>query len=263
MEKKLQQNINNFRHHLKVKKHKFQRDFKDFKSGKIFRQTNNHPKHRNNYRGSLSGETDWSDQDLPPQTRRRSQFKRNPDQTERNPHITNNKSIFKNSDKTVSFLDIPIPVDTDKPYGPTIPLPNPFFRTGSTPTTTGSIERQGSVGIQEPESPSETVTSNKIINLSDFSLSKHHITLLNKGLSFVPTPTYNMFNWSKDLNLFGRKLPLNILHAKKDQLMANEMGLSVQDYELSKTLDSLLAENYLSRPLTDFKPPSYFTPNFL
>ncbi|CAH2219836.1 Hypothetical predicted protein, partial [Pelobates cultripes] len=44
--------------------------------------------------------------------------------------------------------------------------------------------------------------------------------------------------------------------------MANEMGLSVQDYELSKTLDSLLAENDVSRPLTDFKPQSYFTPNF-
>ncbi|CAH2253488.1 Hypothetical predicted protein [Pelobates cultripes] len=129
METKLQQNINNFRHHLKVKKHNtFQRDFKDFKNRRIFRQSNKYPRRRNSYCGSSSGETDWSDQDQPSQTRRRSPPKRNIDRTrDSNSHSSNNKSILKNSDKTVSFLDIPIPIDTNNPHTSITPSSNPFL----------------------------------------------------------------------------------------------------------------------------------------
>ncbi|CAH2321553.1 Hypothetical predicted protein [Pelobates cultripes] len=128
MEIKLQQNITNFRHHLKIKKHnKFQRDFKDFKSGTIFRQTNKNTRRKNSYRGSSSGETDWSDQDQQSQNRRRSPFIRNRTQTrDTSSQLNSNKSILKNSDKVVSFLDIPISGDTNNSI-PTVPPSNPFL----------------------------------------------------------------------------------------------------------------------------------------
>ncbi|CAH2320531.1 Hypothetical predicted protein [Pelobates cultripes] len=129
METKLQQNINNFRHHLKVKKHtKFQRDFKDFKHGKIFRQSGKYSRRKNNTRGSSSGETDWSDQDQPSQFRRRASVKSNTDHTrDLSSQPSYNKSILKQSDKVVSFLDIPISTDVNNSQITTTTLSNPFL----------------------------------------------------------------------------------------------------------------------------------------
>ncbi|CAH2292869.1 Hypothetical predicted protein [Pelobates cultripes] len=102
---------------------------------------------------------------------------------------------------------------------------------------------------------------NQIINLSKFNLKEHHISLLNKGLSFVPTPNTNKFNWVKDTNLFGRKLALNMMHKRKDQKTAKEIGMSYEDFQLHQTLLSLLDEQNPDPKLTDLKPESWFTPN--
>ncbi|CAH2248587.1 Hypothetical predicted protein, partial [Pelobates cultripes] len=117
MENKLQQNITNYRQHLKIKKHnKFQRDFKDFNSGEIFRQKRKYNRRPNSYRGSSSGETDWSDQDQPRRPRRNNKSS----DRKRDPSVPpyQNKSILRGTAKSVSFLDIPISLETINPTTP-------------------------------------------------------------------------------------------------------------------------------------------------
>ncbi|CAH2313286.1 Hypothetical predicted protein [Pelobates cultripes] len=43
--------------------------------------------------------------------------------------------------------------------------------------------------------------------------------------------------------------------------MANDLGLSLEDFEFSKTLTELLDEQNPSKSLTKLKPQSWFTPN--
>ncbi|CAH2322194.1 Hypothetical predicted protein, partial [Pelobates cultripes] len=106
------------------------------------------------------------------------------------------------------------------------------------------------------------ISNMKIINLSNLKLLPDHITLLNKGLSFVPTPSADDFEWLKDINLFGRKLALCPLHKKKNNKEAKELGLTSKDFTHFQTLVQLLTEQETTPPLNNFKPLSWFTPNF-
>ncbi|CAH2222479.1 Hypothetical predicted protein, partial [Pelobates cultripes] len=200
MENKLQNNIDNFTTHIKEKKHyKFQRDYKDFKEGTIFRQTKRSNIRANRKNSYSSGNTEWTDSDSGP--------------------------------------------------------------------TQGEGYETGRDGVQtQPQQPQELdqldISNMKMINLSNFKLLPDHITLLNKGLSFVPTPSADKFEWLKDINLFGRKLALCSLHKKKNNKEAKELGLTNEDFIHFQTLVQLLTEQETAPPLTSFKPLSWFTPNF-
>lgn len=51
--------------------------------------------------------------------------------------------------------------------------------------------------------------NNKIVNLSDVKLSEHELSLLDKGLTFCPTPkTFNKIHFLKDILSFYRRLRL-------------------------------------------------------
>ncbi|CAH2221128.1 Hypothetical predicted protein [Pelobates cultripes] len=120
------------------------------------------------------------------------------------------------------------------------------------------------MGVQNGQEKEPILTcdnQNQIINLSKFNLNEHHTSLLNKGLSFVPTPNTNKFNWVKDTNLFGRKLALNVIHKRRDQKTAKEIGMSYEDFQTHQMLVFLLDEQNPDFKLTDLKPESWFTPN--
>ncbi|CAH2313871.1 Hypothetical predicted protein [Pelobates cultripes] len=70
-----------------------------------------------------------------------------------------------------------------------------------------------------------------------------------------------MFDWAKDVNLFGRKLALHALHEKINLKKVKELGLSPEDNAVYKLLTDLYSEQETSNSLTNFKPPSWFTPN--
>uniref|UniRef100_A0A8C5LZ44 Helix-turn-helix domain-containing protein n=1 Tax=Leptobrachium leishanense TaxID=445787 RepID=A0A8C5LZ44_9ANUR len=105
---------------------------------------------------------------------------------------------------------------------------------------------------------------NSIINLSGFNLLPRHFSLLQKGLSFVPTPHFNKFSWIKDLNLFARRLALHIFMEKKKEREAKNLGVSSEDYVHLENLLALLDEcppdsvNFSQK----FKQKTKFTPSF-
>uniref|UniRef100_A0A8C5LPP9 Reverse transcriptase domain-containing protein n=1 Tax=Leptobrachium leishanense TaxID=445787 RepID=A0A8C5LPP9_9ANUR len=105
---------------------------------------------------------------------------------------------------------------------------------------------------------------NSIVNLSAFHLLPRHRSLLQKGLSFVPTPHFNKFGWIKDLNLFARRLALHIFMEKKKEREAKNLGVSSEDYIHLENLLALLDEcppdsaNFLIK----FKQKTRFTPSF-
>ncbi|CAH2221814.1 Hypothetical predicted protein [Pelobates cultripes] len=113
MENKLQNNIDNFTTHIKEKKHyKFQRDYKDFKEGTIFRQTKRSNIRANRKNSYSSGNTEWTDSDSGP-----TQGK-NPSSGLKTPHSTR-RGILKDPNKTVAFLDTPPPSTTVSSSGST------------------------------------------------------------------------------------------------------------------------------------------------
>ncbi len=58
---------------------------------------------------------------------------------------------------------------------------------------------------------------NNVFNLSSFKLENHHITLLNRGLGFIPTPTFtNQTKLVKELDRFHRRLLLHYYFTKKN-----------------------------------------------
>uniref|UniRef100_A0A8C5LSW4 Uncharacterized protein n=1 Tax=Leptobrachium leishanense TaxID=445787 RepID=A0A8C5LSW4_9ANUR len=105
---------------------------------------------------------------------------------------------------------------------------------------------------------------NSIINLSSFNLLPRHRSLLEKGLSFVPTPHFNKFGWIKDLNLFARRLALHLFMEKKKEREAKNLGVSSEDYVHLENLLALLDEcppdsvNFSKK----FKQKTKFTPSF-
>ncbi|CAH2221330.1 Hypothetical predicted protein, partial [Pelobates cultripes] len=70
-----------------------------------------------------------------------------------------------------------------------------------------------------------------------------------------------MFDWAKDVNIFGRKLALHALHEKINFKKLKDLGLSPEDLEMYKLLTDLHSEQEGFESLTSLKPPSWFTPN--
>lgn len=82
-----------------------------------------------------------------------------------------------------------------------------FFR-----PTRCTTRGQGQTGIQQQitnmSSEIENQDDLQIVNLSSVTLSLDEIGLLKKGLSFTPTPSFDVFTWVIAVNLFARKPPL-------------------------------------------------------
>lgn len=55
------------------------------------------------------------------------------------------------------------------------------------------------------------------------------ISVLKKGLSFVPTTHFKVFEWIKDLNLFTRKLKWKKCYKMHDARRCLEMGIDTDD----------------------------------
>lgn len=90
------------------------------------------------------------------------------------------------------------------------------------------------------------------------------MNLLKKGLSFSPTPLFNIFTWVKDIHLFARRLALKKFFAVQN---ADTPQLIQRDNETIEILDSLLLEQEVGTtdmqgPFSQLKPRSIFTPNF-
>lgn len=99
----------------------------------------------------------------------------------------------------------------------------------------------------------------QIINLTSRALSTLELNVLSKGLSFVPTTNFCLFTWTKDLNLFIRRLKWHKFFKDSDRQTCARLGLSEGD---STTLHSIceLGEEG-SRcpgqgPFTDLEPSS-------
>uniref|UniRef100_A0A8C5N1S5 Reverse transcriptase domain-containing protein n=1 Tax=Leptobrachium leishanense TaxID=445787 RepID=A0A8C5N1S5_9ANUR len=102
-----------------------------------------------------------------------------------------------------------------------------------------------------------------VINLSNFQLNEAHLSVLNKGLSFVPVSNLDKFEWTKDIHLFVRKLALHKVHKTKDEQRLKSMGLEISDLPCLRILTGLLEEQETNQEsLTNVHIKSRFTPNF-
>lgn len=82
----------------------------------------------------------------------------------------------------------------------------------------------------------------KVVNLTDFPLNKHHLSLLSRGLSFSPKSGMNEFEVYKDISLYLRKVIFRYWHSTRH----TEINPSTQNKEEREALDalvSLLQEN--------------------
>lgn len=50
------------------------------------------------------------------------------------------------------------------------------------------------------------IDENQIINLTTYSFTMHELSVLKKGLGFVPITRFSSFTWIKDIHVFVRKL---------------------------------------------------------
>lgn len=50
--------------------------------------------------------------------------------------------------------------------------------------------------------------------------------VLCKGLSFVPTPKFNLFDWTKDISLFSRKLRWQKYFCTRQRREALKLGIA-------------------------------------
>lgn len=84
------------------------------------------------------------------------------------------------------------------------------------------------------------------VNLSALTLTWDKLKVLKKGLSFVPTTKFDDFEWTKDLNLFVRKLKwARFFHKKKEK--CTDFGVDMEDLEGMEVLEGLLEEG--TRPI--------------
>lgn len=65
------------------------------------------------------------------------------------------------------------------------------------------------MGIQPEIGSGEDITST---GLSEINLISDKKNLLKKGFTFTPTPSYSVFEWVKEVNLFTRRLALHKFH---------------------------------------------------
>ncbi|CAJ0947719.1 unnamed protein product [Ranitomeya imitator] len=100
---------------------------------------------------------------------------------------------------------------------------------------------------------------NNIINLSNHILTEPEKTILQAGLSFVPTTNFDPFTWVKDINLFLRKLRRKKFFANSDRNKCQQLGILPEDFEDVCLLADLAEEgdrNPGEGPFTDLKPRS-------
>ncbi|XP_075690643.1 uncharacterized protein LOC142658921 [Rhinoderma darwinii] len=89
----------------------------------------------------------------------------------------------------------------------------------------------------------------EVINLSKYTLSDTQCDILNKGLSFSPSNSFDYFTALKDLHLFSRKLVLRKLHSRGDM----DLGLNTTlEKEALSALEELLQEQ--TSPQQDLDP---------
>lgn len=109
-----------------------------------------------------------------------------------------------------------------------------------------------------------TSDSLQLINLSNITFSIEEVRLLQKGLTFTPTPNYNAFTWVKDINLFARKLALSKYHtilARDSRYLIRSDQTTIRDLE-ELELDNEQGLDYIKGPFSNLKPKSSFTPAF-
>ncbi|CAH2285965.1 Hypothetical predicted protein [Pelobates cultripes] len=112
METKLQKNLENFKRNIRHKKHyKFQRDFRDFQEGNIFKNKNKRNfRNRNVGKGfSSSEETEWSDSETHWRQNKRPGFNRN---NYKSP-TGQTRGILRNTEKNISFAGPPLVTVSD------------------------------------------------------------------------------------------------------------------------------------------------------
>lgn len=89
------------------------------------------------------------------------------------------------------------------------------------------------------------------------------VSLLQKGLGFVPTTKFDCFTWLKDLDLFIRKLKWKKFFKQKDIQECIDLGISEEDLPGIITLSSLLDDNTRMAgegPFTDLRSKSRRNP---
>ncbi|CAJ0960814.1 unnamed protein product [Ranitomeya imitator] len=85
-------------------------------------------------------------------------------------------------------------------------------------------------------------SSNKVINLSDVSLTSPQMEVLNLGLNFSPTAKFDPFSAVKDLHLFARKLLLKKLHHRNPNDVTETIFETEEETEAFNALNELLQE---------------------
>lgn len=103
----------------------------------------------------------------------------------------------------------------------------------------------------------------QIINLTDHILTVDETRLLKKGLGFVPTTRFDPFLWTKDIDLFIRKLKWKKFFKHNDRERCIQLGLSEEDLQGVDILHDLLSENERglgSGPFTELHPVSKRAP---
>ncbi|CAH2296229.1 Hypothetical predicted protein [Pelobates cultripes] len=107
MENKLSKNLENFKRNIRQKKHyKFQRDYRDFQEGNVFknknkRRFNTNKTHTKGF--SSSDETEWSESESRPRYLKR----QNTRVTQHTPS-GQTKGILRNTDRNITFMDPPV-----------------------------------------------------------------------------------------------------------------------------------------------------------
>lgn len=99
--------------------------------------------------------------------------------------------------------------------------------------------------------------------MTDYTLSTEELSLLKKGLGFVPTTRYDAFTWLKDIDLFLRKLRWKKFFKQHDDQTCHQLVISDEDLPGVRTLVELLDDNtrgYGEDPYTDLRPKSKQTP---
>ena len=102
-----------------------------------------------------------------------------------------------------------------------------------------------------------------MINLSSHNLTIGEEKLLRRGLSFVPTPKFDMFRWVKDLHLFARKLRWHKHFKLVEKRESRELGIPVDilgDVRLLFSLDKTLPIQDGEGPFTNLKNKSVKMP---
>ncbi|XP_073422111.1 uncharacterized protein [Dendrobates tinctorius] len=81
------------------------------------------------------------------------------------------------------------------------------------------------------------------VNLSSHVLTTDELSVLSRGLNFVPVNRFNCFEWVKDLNLFCRKLKWKKFFRHNSREACKQQGLNEEDIEGYEALIGLLNEN--------------------